>query len=114
MYISNIAKRRTDALISERQDWIVSRPAKWWPDCRMWVEESRTCRQWRPVLLGLLPEWCWSCGGTNLTQMTNGDLFGVRQDTVSRIWRRLLEFIEEVTCLHGIRLAEATVGELPW
>lgn len=44
----------------------------------------------------------------NLTQMTNGDLFGVGQPTVWRVWRHLLPLIEEVTWLHGIGLAEAT------
>lgn len=46
----------------------------------------------------------------NLTQMTIGDLFGVSQPTVSRIWCRLLPLIEEVSWLHGIGLTEATRG----
>lgn len=62
------------------------------------------------MLLGLLPEWCWSCGGTNLTQMTTGDLFGGSQPTVSRIWCRLLPLIKEVTWLHGIGLSDAARG----
>ena len=37
----------------------------------------------------------------DLTQMTIGDLFGVSQPTVSRIWRGLLQLIEEVTCLQS-------------
>lgn len=43
----------------------------------------------------------------NLNQMAIGDLYGISQPTVSRIWRRMLPLIEEVTCLHGIALEEA-------
>lgn len=36
----------------------------------------------------------------NLAQTVAGDLFGASQPTVSRIWRRLLPVLEQVTCLH--------------
>lgn len=41
----------------------------------------------------------------NLNQMAIGDLFQISQPSVSRIYRRLLPIIEQVTCLH-------TPGEL--
>lgn len=43
----------------------------------------------------------------NVSQMVAGDMFGISQPTVSRIWRRLLPLIEEVICMHGPTLAEA-------
>jgi hypothetical protein len=36
----------------------------------------------------------------NMGQMVVGDLFGVSQPTVSRIYRRLLPILDEVTCMH--------------
>jgi hypothetical protein len=48
----------------------------------------------------------------NPNQMTVGDLFGVSQPTVSRIWRRILPLLEEVTCLHGPALEDAVRGRI--
>jgi hypothetical protein len=36
----------------------------------------------------------------NLSQMAVADVFGISQPSVSRIYRRLLPLIEQVTCLH--------------
>jgi hypothetical protein len=46
----------------------------------------------------------------NVSQMVAGDVFGVSQPTVSRIWRRLVPVIGQVLCLSGISLAEAVQG----
>lgn len=48
----------------------------------------------------------------NLNQMAVGDLFGVSQSTVSRIYRRFLPLIEQVLCLHVPSLDEAIQGRL--
>lgn len=49
----------------------------------------------------------------NLTQSAAGDLFGVSQATVSRIYRRMLPLLEQVTCLHRPgELAELTRGRV--
>lgn len=76
------------------------------------VISGRPGKGGRPVLLGLYRqvELVLIMARHNLTQMTIGDLFGVSQPTVSRIWRRLLPLVEEVTCLHGVELAEAVRG----
>lgn len=73
------------------------------------VEQSRASRGGRPVLLGLHDQvvMVLLMLRQNPNQMTMGDLFGVSQPTVSRIWRRILPLLEEVTCLHGVALEEA-------
>lgn len=43
----------------------------------------------------------------NLAQQLTGDLFGVSQATVSRVWRHLLPIIGQVTALDRSRLADA-------
>jgi hypothetical protein len=43
----------------------------------------------------------------NLAQQLTGDLFGVSQATVSRIWRYLLPLLGQVTALDRTRLADA-------
>jgi hypothetical protein len=48
----------------------------------------------------------------NPNQMTIADIFGVSQPTVSRIWRRILPLLEEVTCLHRVALEEAVKGRV--
>ena len=73
------------------------------------VLSSRPHRGGRPVLLGLFRqvELVLVLLRHDLTQMTAGDLFEVSQPTVSRIWRRLLPLVEEVTCMSEIGLGEA-------
>lgn len=41
----------------------------------------------------------------NVSQMVAGDLFGVSQPTVSRIWRRLVPVLAQVLCMSGLSLA---------
>ncbi|WP_219813114.1 transposase family protein, partial [Rathayibacter rathayi] len=48
----------------------------------------------------------------NLNQMTVGDLFGVSQPTVSRIYRRIVPLIEQACCLSGVPLEEAAIGRV--
>jgi hypothetical protein len=48
----------------------------------------------------------------NLNQMAVGDLFGVSQPTVSRIYRRFMPLVEQVLCLHVPSLADAVDGRL--
>lgn len=48
----------------------------------------------------------------NLNQMAAGDLFGVSQPTVSRIYRRLLPLIGQALCRHVLDLVEAVRGRL--
>jgi hypothetical protein len=48
----------------------------------------------------------------NLNQMAVGDLCGISQPTVSRIYRRVLPLIGQALCLHVPRLAEAIGGRL--
>lgn len=48
----------------------------------------------------------------NLNQMAVGDLFGVSQPTVSRIYRRILPLIGQALCLHVPTLADAVRGRL--
>ena len=43
----------------------------------------------------------------NLAQQLTGDLFGISQATVSRVWRHLLPIIGQVTALDRSRLADA-------
>lgn len=63
---------------------------------------GRTPRAGRPPTLGLRKQVILTLMllRQNLNQMTLGDLFGVSQPTVSRIFRRIVPLIEEVTCLH--------------
>lgn len=60
------------------------------------VLARRPCRQGRPVLLGLFRqvELVLVLARQDSTQMSAGDLFGISQPTVSRIWRRLLPLVE--------------------
>ena len=64
------------------------------------VLAGRPGGQGRPMLLGLYRQvqMVQVLARHNLTQMTVADLVGISQPTVSRIWRRLLPLIEEVTC----------------
>jgi hypothetical protein len=73
------------------------------------VERSRPGGTGRPSLLGLHDQvvMVLLMLRQNPNQMTVADLFGVSQPTVSRIWRRVLPLIEEVTCLHAAALEEA-------
>ncbi|MDT0346326.1 transposase family protein [Streptomyces litchfieldiae] len=48
----------------------------------------------------------------NLNQAAVGDLFGVSQSTVSRVYRGVLPLIGEALCLHVPDLAEAVRGRL--
>lgn len=48
----------------------------------------------------------------NLNQAAVGDLFGVSQPTVSRIYRRMLPLIGQALCLHIPDLEEAVRGRL--
>lgn len=48
----------------------------------------------------------------NLNQTTAGDMFGVSQATVSRIYRRVLPLIEQVLCLHRPLFDDAVAGRL--
>ena len=96
----------TTGLDSEQVNELVSRIRQ--------VEESRPCRNGRPVLLDLEDQVVMVLVmlRQNPNQMTVADLFGVSQPTVSRIWRRILPLIEEVTCLQGVVLEEAVKGRV--
>lgn len=49
----------------------------------------------------------------NMTQYVIGDLYGVSQPTVSRVYRRLLPILEQVTCLHTPgELADLATGRI--
>ncbi len=48
----------------------------------------------------------------NLSQTVVGDLFGVSQPTVSRIYRSVLPLIGEALCLHAPDLTEAVRGRI--
>jgi hypothetical protein len=48
----------------------------------------------------------------NLNQAATGDLFGVSQPTVSRIYRTMLPLIEQVTCVHRPPLPEVLRGRV--
>ncbi|PJI95193.1 DDE superfamily endonuclease [Luteimicrobium subarcticum] len=48
----------------------------------------------------------------NLPQQLVADLCGVSQPTVSRIFRRIVPLLEQVTCLHGADLASQTAGRV--
>jgi hypothetical protein len=48
----------------------------------------------------------------NLNQMAVGDMFGISQPTVSRIYRTILPLIGQALCLHVSDLAEAIRGLL--
>jgi hypothetical protein len=76
------------------------------------VEESRPCGNGRPMLLDLHDQvvMVLMMLRQNPNQMTVADIFGVSQPTVSRIWRRILPLIEEVTGMHGVALDEAATG----
>jgi hypothetical protein len=89
----------------------MSRQQNWWEGSSRCSPPARAGRVDR-CLLGLYRQvqMVLILARHNLTQMTVADLFGISQPTVSRIWRRLLPLIEEVTCLHGVELAEAARG----
>jgi len=48
----------------------------------------------------------------NLNQAATGDLFGISQPTVSRVYRAILPLIGQALCLHVPDLAEAIRGRL--
>jgi hypothetical protein len=48
----------------------------------------------------------------NLNQAATGDLFGVSQPTVSRVYRTMLPLIEQVTCVHRPPLPEVLRGRV--
>jgi transposase len=48
----------------------------------------------------------------NLSQTVAGDLFGISQPTVSRIFRRFLSLIEQVLCLHTPALPDVLTGRV--
>lgn len=49
----------------------------------------------------------------NMAQTVVGDMFGISQPTVSRIYRRILPLLEQVTCLHSPgELAELAAGRI--
>ncbi|WP_394378205.1 transposase family protein [Saccharopolyspora spinosa] len=50
----------------------------------------------------------------NLNQAAVGDLFGVSQPTVSRVYRGILPLIGEALCLHVPDLEEAIRGRSSW
>jgi hypothetical protein len=60
----------------------------------------------RSVLLTLMPL------RQNLPQTVAGDLSGISQPTVSRIFRRFLPLIEQVPCLHTPPLPQAPAGRV--
>ena len=66
------------------------------------VLSGRAGASGRPALLGLYRQvvLVLVLVRQNLTQAVAGDMFGVSQPTVSRIYRALLPVIEQVTCLH--------------
>lgn len=71
-------------------------------------------RQGRPLILGLyhMVVITLILVRQNLNQMAVGDLFGVSQPTVSRIYRRMLPLIGQALCLNVPNLAEAIRGRL--
>lgn len=46
----------------------------------------------------------------NVSQTTAADIFRVSQSTISRVYRRLMPLLEQVTCLHEPDLAEVSRG----
>ncbi len=80
----------------------------------MWqIAQCRTERPWPPtigpyraVLITIIYV------RQNISQTTVGDLFGISQPSVSRIYRNVLPLIGEALCLHVPDLAEAVRGRL--
>jgi hypothetical protein len=70
---------------------------------------EKSSRLGRPPVLGLYRQvvLVLAIMRQNITQSTAGDLFGVSQTTVSRVWRRLRPVLELVTAHHRPQVAEA-------
>lgn len=68
----------------------------------------------RPALLGLYRQVVLTLVmmRQNLSQTLIADLFGVSQSTVSRVFRRLLPLIEQVTCIHRPPVPEVLDGRV--
>lgn len=81
---------------------------------RIWqIVQHRTERSWPPTV-GLYRAVVITLVYVrqNLNQAAIGDLFGVSQPTVSRIYRGILPLIGEALCLHVPDLEEAIRGRL--
>lgn len=79
------------------------------------VLAGRPLRCGRPQVLGLYRqvELTLVVLRQNWTQCAVADMFGISQPTVSRIFRRMLPLIEEVTCMHRPGdLADLAVGRV--
>jgi Helix-turn-helix of DDE superfamily endonuclease len=48
----------------------------------------------------------------NLAQTVAGDLFGISQPTVSRIYRAMLPLVEQVTCVHRPPIPAVLAGRV--
>jgi hypothetical protein len=81
---------------------------------RIWqIVQCRTEQTWPPTM-GLYRAVILTLVYVrqNLNQAATGDLFGVSQPTVSRIYRAILPLIGEALCLHIPDLKEAVRGRL--
>lgn len=79
------------------------------------VVHGQPARSGRPEVLGLFMQVTLTLVllRQNWTQVAAADVFGVSQATVSRIYRRILPLIEEVTCLHTPgQLADLAAGRV--
>jgi DDE superfamily endonuclease/Helix-turn-helix of DDE superfamily endonuclease len=77
------------------------------------IEQCRTEQLWPPTV-GLYRAVVMTLVYVrqNLNQAAVGDLFGVSQPTVSRIYRGILSLIGEALCLHAPNLEEVIRGRL--
>lgn len=80
---------------------------------RIW-QITHTGNKGRPSVLGLYRSVILTLilARQNLNQMAVGDMFGISQPTVSRVYRRMLPLIGQALCLHVPDLAEAIRGRL--
>ncbi len=81
---------------------------------RIWQITQSDRKRGRPPVLGLyrMVVVTLTLVRQNLNQMAVGDLSGISQPTVSRIYRRILPLIGQALCLHVPDLAEAIRGRL--
>jgi DDE superfamily endonuclease len=81
---------------------------------RIWEVVSATPRRGRRPVLGLYKSVVLTLVilRSNLSQMTVADLFGISQPTVSRVYRRFLPLLQQVTCLHVPSIPEVVRGRL--
>jgi hypothetical protein len=81
---------------------------------RIWQITPRSKPQGRSPILGLYRAVVLTLVHVrqNLNQAAVGDLFGVSQPTVSRIYRKMLPLIGQALCLHVPDIEEAIRGRL--